>query len=282
MSTVDPRIEREEQLRRQASSPVRIGLDIALVVLHFAVWAAAGVGFVFIGDTLRLMSINQVGDGWDSRYESTGLDAVMVIAIIVGAPLGFVVTARIARLGLFVATFLPMATGLLGAAVGMLLAAGLWTPPQVIGSKVGFLSDDASGPWGAEEWISYYQPYWIPALLGLFALVLAIVVIVFALREKEKRARMAELLATGRKVAGVVSEVVATGVKVQGSPRMRFTTKFTDHLGTERWVTKTGQFPPGAVPRAGDAAVVWFDPAAPGEQSRIMVGVGPEAADATS
>ena len=67
-------------------------------------------------------------------------------------------------------------------------------------------------------------------------------------------------------------------IEILGQPRIRFTATFTDSAGVQRWVTKTGLFPPAGVPRAGDPAVVWFDPLNPGDETSIIVGVGQDAA----
>jgi hypothetical protein len=88
---------------------------------------------------------------------------------------------------------------------------------------------------------------------------------------------MQTIEAAGTRVLGVVTEAIATGVEIQGMPRIQFTTKFRDTAGTERWVTKKATFPRASTPRAGDPALVWFDALKPHDENSIMVGLGPEA-----
>lgn len=62
MSTVDPRIARAHREQQEAASPRRRIVDGLFVVVHGVLWAAAGLGFVFMYDSMRLMSVNQ-GNG---------------------------------------------------------------------------------------------------------------------------------------------------------------------------------------------------------------------------
>ena len=50
--------------------------------------------------------------------------------------------------------------------------------------------------------------------------------------------------------------------------------RFTDHVEADRRVTKTATFDPLRLPRAGDPAVVWFDPADPGDEDAVPVALG--------
>lgn len=282
MSTVDPRIARAQRQEQEAASPTRKLADGGVVLLHAAFWVLAGFGFVFMYDTMRLMSTNQVGDGWTSRFESSGLEFLSMVGITLGSIFGFFVTSRLAHRGIGVASAVPIATGLLGTAVGMLIGLPNWTPPQLLGEKNGFFDGDPREPWGFGEWVAYFLPYWLPSLLALLGM--AVVVLAFALsaRGRRKSEHMAELMQRATKTRGVVTEAIATGTEIQGMPRIQFTVKFTDNSGVERWVTKKGQFMPASIPRAGDAAVVWFDPLDPGTEKSIMVGIGPEAEQVAS
>lgn len=201
-----------------------------------------------------------------------------MVGVTLGAITGFLVTARLAHRGAAVASLTPIVSGFLGAAAGILAGLPLWTAPALLGEKYGFFDDDPREPWSTGDWIAYYLPYWLPALLGILGIVALVVTAVLVARGRRRAERMSEVLERATKVGGTLTETVATGVEILGQPRIRFTATFTDSAGVQRWVTKTGLFPPAGVPRAGDPAVVWFDPLNPGDETSIIVGVGPDAA----
>ena len=282
MSTVDPRILRAEKQERSRRSGRRVGVVIILGIVHAGLWALAGYGFGQIFDTMRLMAINQVGDGWDSRFDGT-MPILFIAGVVLGALLGFAVTGAAGRLlGMAGATLLPVFTGAAGIAIGLALFYPEWTPPESYGQLLGFTDGDASTPWDTSAWIQYWMPVWLPVVFGIAAVILLVAVVLTASGARRKAKRVAERVTTGRKVAGVVTEVLPTGMEINGLPRLQFTVTFRDLAGIDRWVTKKGNFSPAALPRAGDAAVVWFDPLNPGSEKDIAVGLGPEAATAAS
>lgn len=69
MSTVDPRALRAEREARAHRSGRNTVTAAVVGIIHLALWALAGYGFVEVGDTFRLMSLNQVGEGWDSQLD---------------------------------------------------------------------------------------------------------------------------------------------------------------------------------------------------------------------
>jgi len=276
VSTVDPRVVREQKQRDAQASPTRWFERIAFLAVHAALWGLAGFGFGFVLDSARLSTINQVGSGWSSPYDD-GLMLLGAAGVMLGSFFSFAVTRRLASSGLLVASLTPLVSGLLGAAIGAALFIPLWTPPEAVGHQLPFM-DGPIEPWGAGEWIAYLSPYWVPGLLAVLAVGMAIAVAILSRRSRRKRDRMNRLMATGTKASGTVTEVVATGTEVQGMPRLQFTVKFADASGVSRWVTKKANFPPASVPRAGDDAVVWFDPLNPGDETDIVVGLGPDAA----
>ncbi|SDZ04751.1 DUF3592 domain-containing protein [Herbiconiux ginsengi] len=282
MSTIDPRIARAEKANRPARSAGRVAITAVLGIVHVGLWALAGYGFGETFDTMRLMAINQVGDGWDSRFDGT-LPLLFIVGVTLGAILGFALTGVSGRvLGLAGATLLPLFTGATGIAIGLALFYPEWTPAESYGQLLGFMAGDAPTPWDTSAWVQYWLPVWLPIVFGVIALVLLVVVVLAASGARRKAKRMAERVTTGRRVAGVVTEVLPTGVEISGMPRLQFTVTFRDLAGVDRWVTKKGNFSPAALPRAGDAAVVWFDPLNPGSEKDIVVGLGPEAAAAAS
>ncbi|SKA84711.1 hypothetical protein SAMN06295879_0644 [Agreia bicolorata] len=278
MSTSDPRVERAE---RQAAAAKRPGTTIVIVLLgaaHLAVWMVAGFGIGTILDTFRLMTVNQVGN-WNSGFDAVDSQFLAVGAICIGSFLGVFFTGRLGRAGLGgAALIVPFCTGLLGIAIGLLLFIPNWSPPDAIGEKVAFIDGGDTEPWQSDAWVAYYLPYWLPAAFGVL-LLLAVVATLAAIRATHRSlVRMKDIESRGTRVPGVVTEAIATGTEIQGMPRIQFTARFRDTAGTNRWVTKKATFPRAATPRAGDPAVVWFDPLAPHDETKIMVGLGPEAA----
>ncbi|GAA2221671.1 hypothetical protein N1031_02690 [Herbiconiux moechotypicola] len=279
MSTIDPRILRAQKEERSRRSGTAAVIAVLVGAVHAGLWGLAGYGFGGLYDTLRLMSMNQVGDGWDSPYQD--VPALFLVGVIAGSILGFVFTGALGRLRLGAAALLgPFVTAFAGIAAGLWLFTPSWTPPQAVGEKLGFLDGDASEPWGFDAWANYTLPTWLPAVFAALAVVLLFVCVLTASARRRKERRMAELVETGRRVPGTVSEVRVTGVEINGLPYLEFTVAFRDHLGAERWVTKKNTFAPGDVPRAGDPAVVWFAPESVGDQKSIVVGLGPEARNA--
>jgi hypothetical protein len=275
MSTVDPRVVRAQ--RQARGGGIRAFLAILAAIVHMGLWTLAGYGFGMIFDSFRLMSINQVGEGWDSPYDDS-IPVPFFVGIFVGAFLGFVFTSLVSRfIGRGAGILAPFVTATLGIAIGLTLFIPLWTKPQAYGGLVPFLDGDAAEPWGAGAWISFWLPIWLPALFGVLFLVFLVVTLVAMVRGRRTVARAQHLLHDGRRTQGVVTEARYTGVEINGLPYVAFTVQFRDLAGTDRWVSKRGTFPPTSTPRAGDPAAVWFDPMNPGDQKNILVGLGPDA-----
>ncbi|WP_223692363.1 DUF3592 domain-containing protein [Leifsonia poae] len=279
MSTIDPRVARADREARAAKGPRSALAGVLVLIVHIALWVAAGYGLGGLLDTFRLMGVNQVGTGWDSAYSDTFSMLWPIAAVFAGSIFGFVVTSRLRRFGLVAAALAPFTTGTLGVAIGLALFIPAWTPAQAYGEKVPFLAGDPSEPWGFGSWVAYWMPVWLPALFAVAFLLLLLAALRAGVRAQAREKQMVDLAANGRRVHGTVTESVATGVEIQGMPRIRFTVRFTDTNGVDRWVTKKGTFPPASLPREGDPAVVWFDPLNPGDEKGIVVGLGPDAAD---
>ncbi|MFJ6214242.1 DUF3592 domain-containing protein [Streptomyces sp. NPDC092296] len=118
----------------------------------------------------------------------------------------------------------------------------------------------------------------MPAALALLALAVLLATVRAARARRRHALRAAAVMRTGTRTSGVVTEVIDTQVEVTGRPRLQPVVKFTDHPGVDRWVTKTGTFDPHALPRTGDPAIVWFDPAAPGDERSLPVVLGTDVA----
>jgi hypothetical protein len=281
MSTSDPRVERIERQARAAHSPGALITLLITGAAHTAIWIAAGYGIGILLDTFRLMSVNQVGN-WTSALDGTSSQLLGIGAIAVGSVLGVFFTGRLGRFGLGWAMIVPFCTAFLGIALGLVLFIPNWTAADLVGEKVPFIDGGEPEPWQSDAWVAYYLPFWLPAVVGV-VFVLSVLGAVAVSRSTRRRSdRMRDIEARGTRVPGLVSEAIATGTEIQGMPRIRFTTRFRDTAGTERWVTKTATFPRASTPRAGDPAVVWFDPAEPHNETKIMVGLGPDAGQLTA
>lgn len=272
MSTVDPRILREQRRARAQSSPGSVGLTTAVAVVHVALWALAGFGITSQLDVFRLMSINQV-TAWDSPFEN---DFWMIfVGVFPAAWLGFFLSSRL-RLYLsgLSAGIAPFASAFLGLAIGALLFYPHWTPPTHVGYKDGITADAPRIDWDAGAWISYYQPYWLTAVFVLVFVAGLILVFRFNHSAQEKQARILGVVENGTRVVGTVSEALSGNIWVNNSPLVTLTVAFTDLNGQQRWVTKRQVFVPTQLPRVGDKFTVWYDQNDPGNQKKIALAAG--------
>jgi hypothetical protein len=277
MSTVDPRITRAEKAEQALRSGRSLAAAVVLGFAHLALWALAGYGFGQTYDSARLSSINQVGPAWQSRFDGE-LPWLFIVGITLGAILGFLFTGTLRRFTGGAAALLgPLVTGSFGIALGIALFYPDWTAPQRVGQLLGFLDADPPVEWGVGAWISYWLPVWLPALFAAIGSILLVVTLLVGRAAQRKTKRMLAVVETGTRVEGRVSEVRATGVEISGLPYLQFSVAFRDHAGVDRWVTKKSTFPTASIPREGDPALVWFDPQHVADQSRIVVGLGPDA-----
>ncbi|MDN4639618.1 hypothetical protein QCD70_05110 [Agreia sp. PsM10] len=169
MSTSDPRVDRAERQARAAARPGNTLLLVLLGAVHAAVWVAAGFGVGILLDTVRLMTVNQVG-GWSSGFDGATSQLLGVGAIGLGSVLGVFLTGRLGRLGLGAAMIIPFCTAFLGIALGLVLFIPSWTEPDAVGEKVAFIDGGDREPWQSDAWIAYYLPFWLPAVFGVLLL----------------------------------------------------------------------------------------------------------------
>jgi hypothetical protein len=272
MSTVDPRILREQKAAKAQSSPSAWGITAAVAVVHVALWALAGFGIASQEDVFRLMSINPV-TAWDSPFEN---DFWMIfVGVFPAAWLGFYLSSRLRpSLSGLSAGIAPFATAFLGLAIGTALFYPHWTPPEHVGFTAGFGNDAPSVQWDAGAWISYYQPYWLPAVFVVVFLVGVILVLRFNHSAQEKQARILGVVENGSRALGQVSEANSGTVWVNNSPLVSLTVAYKDLNGQQRWVTKRQVFTPTQVPRVGDTFTVWYDQNDPGNQKKIALAAG--------
>lgn len=270
MSTVDPAAARREQ-RLHAIGPARPNWRAWLLVAAYAgLWAMFGYG---VGDAAGY----PVATGylaWELQppNETPALLWMLFVgvfgAMILGLGADAVFSAVLGGVGGTLAAF---AVSLSATALGLWRgAADRWTAPP----RLGFYDAAGTVPWSAGGWLSWTAQYWVPTLLLAVSALLAAAALVARGRRARRQRRLRETLAQGQRVPGAITETQHTGVEIGNEPRIRFVARFTDHLGTERWVTKTGQFDPTRLPRVGDTVQVWFLREAPGDEDRIVVGFG--------
>ncbi|WBU37398.1 DUF3592 domain-containing protein [Homoserinibacter sp. YIM 151385] len=282
MSTVDPAAVRRERRERQRGSTGALLLTVLGGLLLLIAGAVFGLGFGSALDTFRIMSLNSVFAGWETSMPLGAASSGMLIpagvfgGIAAGAFYAYWNRRFAGGPGLRLAGIGPAPIALVGSAVGVSLAAAMWTEPFAVGVAVdpSFGNDE---PWGAWEWIAYWAVYWVPAL----AIVLAILVIALGASTRRaasgREALIRELLVSGRRVPGEVTEAE---VPHGDSDRvgMPWTVRFVDQSGTPRWVVEQGIFRRTAAPRLGQQVTVLFDPARPEDRRRIFVALG-EGAD---
>jgi len=270
MSTVDPAIARR-RARLHAAAAARPGWRAWLLVAACAgLWAMFGYG---VGDAAAYpIATGYLAPELQPPNAVPGLLWMLFVGVFGAMILGFGVDAVLsAALGGVGGTLAAFAVNLAAIALGLWRgAADRWTAPP----RPGFFDAAGTLPWGAGGWLSWTAQYWAPALLAALAALLAWAALASRRRHLRRRQRVRDTLAQGQRATGTVTATEHTGVEVGNEPRIRFVARFTDHLGTERWVTQTGQFDATRVPRVGDEVQVWFLREAPGDEDRIVVGFG--------
>lgn len=108
----------------------------------------------------------------------------------------------------------------------------------------------------------------VPVIIGGLGAALVLAAVLMRAGSGRRAAARAEMIRAGRQAPGVVTQAAQTGM-VNNVPRWRVVVRFTDEAGADRWVTKhtTTYRPPGV----GRQAVVYYDPARPGDQRHMVV-----------
>ncbi|SEF38421.1 hypothetical protein SAMN05421837_12152 [Amycolatopsis pretoriensis] len=227
-------------------------------------WAAAGwSGALGLLDGFRLMSLNRV-DAWgaDANPE-VSIMLFFAAAITVASSLGFAMmwaaVPSVDRMG--TGFRVSSLTTALGVALGSGVAIPSWTPPEAVGQRLPFL-DGKAEPWSDVDWVVYYEPYLVPAVSALVALVLIVLLLQAFLTEAESDDREQALRHRGREVTGFVTHVEFTDVWVMGHPKFVVHVRFPAETG-ERTVVTTMVTPLFQAPCRGSAVRVRYDPQDP-------------------
>ncbi|RSM59168.1 DUF3592 domain-containing protein [Amycolatopsis sp. WAC 01376] len=253
---------------RQARRP---GLRLWLLgVPTTLAWAAVGwSGALGLLDGFRLMSLNRV-DAWGpDAGPAVSLVLFFSVSITVASSLGFAMLwgGGMSLSGMGVGFRASSLAASLGIALGSGVAIPSWTPPESVGQRL------PSDPWTDVDWIVYYEPYLVPAVAGVSALVMIMVLGRAFVTRAEADDRAQALAQTGRQVIGHVLGVEFTNVWVMGNPRFSVQVRFpTD--GGERTVITTMITSPMQAPARGSTVKVTYDPLNPDS-----VQVDPDPAD---
>ncbi|UOZ02921.1 DUF3592 domain-containing protein [Amycolatopsis sp. WQ 127309] len=228
-------------------------------------WAVAGwSGALGLLDTFRLMSLNRV-DAWGADAgPAVSLVLFFSLSVTAASSLGFAMLwsggVSLGRMGAgFRASSLAAS---LGIALGSGVAIPSWTRPEAVGQRLPFL-DGAPEPWSDVDWVVYYEPYLVPAVAGLVALVMVVVLLRAFLTTAEADDRAQALAQRGRLVTGQVTHVEFTNVWIMGNPRFTVHVRFPAETG-ERTVVTTMVTPVMQSPARGTKVRVRYDPQDPG------------------
>ncbi|WP_410598565.1 DUF3592 domain-containing protein [Amycolatopsis sp. lyj-90] len=258
---------------RQARRP---GLRLWLLgVPTTLAWAVAGwSGALGLLDGFRLMSLNRV-DAWGADAgPAVSLVLLFSISITVASSLGFAMLwgggMSLRGMGLgFRASSLAASVGV---ALGSGAAIPSWTPPESVGQRLPS-GGGAAEPWTDVDWVVYYEPYLVPAVAGVTALVMVMVLGRAFVTKAEADDRAQALAQSGVQVMGQVIGVEFTNVWVMGNPRFTVQVRFPTDAG-ERTVISTMITPPLQAPSRGSTVKVTYDPRNPDS-----VQVDPDPAD---
>ncbi|WIX91373.1 DUF3592 domain-containing protein [Amycolatopsis sp. DG1A-15b] len=240
-------------------------------------WAAVGwSGALGLLDGFRLMSLNRV-DAWGADAGPVvSLVLFFSVAITVASSLGFAMLwgdgLSLSRLGV------GLRASSLAAALGVALGTGVaipsWSPPESVGQRLPSQADGKSTPWSDVDWVVYYEPYLLPAVSALVALVVIVVLLRAFLAAAEADDRVESLRRGGRQVTGHVTHVEFTSVWIMGHPRFVVHVRFPTESG-ERTVVTTMVTPLFQAPARGSTVLVRYDPRDPDE---VLVEPDPAAA----
>jgi hypothetical protein len=184
------------------------------------------------------------------------------VTVFAGAIVNMGLIGGLARhVGAGAASGIELGTSAVAVAAGFAVGApARWVAP----ADPGFDGDTAAR-------VAWTSQVWVPIVLAAAGLLFAWSAVATVRRRRRRQSRARAVVATGQRVAGVVTDVHETGVEVMDRPRLSVTVTFADHQGVDRWVTRRTTFDRARQPRLGDAAVVWFDPANPGDERSIPV-----------
>ncbi|MER6914325.1 DUF3592 domain-containing protein [Streptomyces sp. NPDC000594] len=275
MSTVDPAAGRRRlprllpRLGTGGRRPVGMGTALGLLA-YGAVWTCFGFA---LADLARFPVADlYLAPGAEPPNNTPGLLWAFFAALLAGSLIGVSLRSGLVdAIGLTLQSALSSTVVNTGIAGGFLLGARvLWEPAPDPGRFTGPAGRPGGG-WGPDAWIAWSAAYWVPAVLVLLVVLRVWVSLRYAGAERDRAARTRAVVVTGLRTKGLVTEAREAGPGLGTRPRLHFVVRFVDHDGMARSVTKTAVFRRTGPPRAGDRAVVWYDPSAPADAGRIAV-----------
>jgi hypothetical protein len=226
-------------------------------------WAVTGwSGALGILDGFRLMSLNRVSAWEDSPGSMATLTVIFSIAVTVASMLGFAMTWSGGRMfgwpgtgsgaGSF-ATFL-------GLTIGTAAAMSSWTAPEAVGRRLAVSTGQPAETWSDVDWIVYYEPYLVPAVFAIIAVVTGAMVLRTAWTTAMREDATGEIMHRGNRVVGRIDHVEFTHDWGMGSPRFRVRVSYQGADGPRTVVTTmtTSAF---EAPVHGGTVDVYYDPA---------------------
>jgi hypothetical protein len=225
-------------------------------------WAVTGwSGALGILDGFRLMSLNRVSTWEDGPGSMVALTVIFSIAVTVASMLGFAMawhggsmfgwTGTGSGVGSF-ATFL-------GLTIGTAVAMPSWTAPEAVGERLALSDGQPAQQWSDVDWVVYYEPYVVPAVFALVALVTGVVMLRAAWTAAMREDATGNIMHRGCQVTGRIDHVEFTHDWGLGNPRFRVRVSYQGTDGPRTVVTTmtTSAF---AAPVYGGAVDVFYDP----------------------
>ncbi|MDO5676315.1 MAG: hypothetical protein Q4G35_02270 [Propionibacteriaceae bacterium] len=208
-------------------------------------YAVFGAGLVPILSVFREMALTDAME-WDSPDPGILTSLMMFGGVMVGATVAF--GAVHGAKDVFVGINLSTGSGLLGTAVGMLIARGGWSPEAYV---------PGTGPLWMD--VAHWAPIWLPGVLGGLGVVLLVLA---ARRISSNAARGQEaqqLKQAGHQTTGKVLTASFTNTWVFGKPVFDVTVGFMAPQGP---VQTSGRLtlPPMMAPNPGLPVLVTYNP----------------------
>ena len=225
-------------------------------------WAVTGwSGALGILDGFRLMSLNRVSAWEDGPGSMVALTIVFSISVTIASMLGFAILWADGRAlgwpgtGSGVGSF---ATSL-GLTIGTAVAVSSWTAPEAVGRRLPLSDGQPAERWSDVEWVVYYEPYVVPAVFALVAVVTGARMLRAAWTTAMREDATGDIIHRGNRVTGRIDHVEFTHSWGMGSPefRVRVSYQGTDGPRTAVTTMTTSAF---EAPVYGGTVDVYYDP----------------------
>lgn len=221
-------------------------------------WAVTGwSGALGILDGFRLMSLNRLSAWEDGPGSMVALTVIFSIAVTIASMLGFAMmwTSGWPGTGSGVGSFATF----LGLTIGTAIAMSSWTAPEAVGERLPF--DDGQPPekWSDVDWVVYYEPYLVPAVFALAAVVTGGLVLRATWTAAMREDATGGIMHRGNRVTGRIDHVEFTHAWGMGSPEFRVRVSYPGTDGPRTVVTTmtTSAF---EAPVIGGTVDVFYDP----------------------